>query len=313
MKRSLRRGMTLLDLLVAIALIIFLSAAMLPAQNRNRETANRVRCGSNLRQIGQALMLYANENNGNYPRTKYDPKSDKINAYTGYDSKNPFEKDGGPEVNDVTTPLYLLLRTQDLVPGVFVCPSTEKRGIDFGIKAKAKDGGPSTRPAARPATQSSYQEPDPAIVAAIQVHSNFPDNRSLDYSIHNPYFSEKAIDAGSRWTNTLKADFALAGDMNPGSPELLKLNATAGWRELQAANSANHQRVGQNILYGDLHVEFLQTPFAGVEQENIYTYGASGKDNGGEGIIGSTTGANDSVLLPTVEQGKAKEGGEGQK
>ena len=40
---------------------------MLPSLNRARETANRVKCASNMRQIGQALLLYANSNGGQYP------------------------------------------------------------------------------------------------------------------------------------------------------------------------------------------------------------------------------------------------------
>jgi prepilin-type processing-associated H-X9-DG protein len=41
----------------------------LPSLNRSRETANRVKCASNMRQIGQAILLHSNENRGNYPMT----------------------------------------------------------------------------------------------------------------------------------------------------------------------------------------------------------------------------------------------------
>jgi prepilin-type processing-associated H-X9-DG protein len=40
---------------------------LLPSLNRAREMANRVKCASNMRQIGQDLMLYANANRGQYP------------------------------------------------------------------------------------------------------------------------------------------------------------------------------------------------------------------------------------------------------
>lgn len=42
-------------------------SVLLPSLNRARETANRVKCASNLRQIGQGIQLYANENKGKYP------------------------------------------------------------------------------------------------------------------------------------------------------------------------------------------------------------------------------------------------------
>ncbi|HEV2295217.1 MAG TPA: hypothetical protein VGR35_15295 [Tepidisphaeraceae bacterium] len=40
---------------------------LLPSLNRARETANRVKCASNLRQIGLAMLLHSNENKGKYP------------------------------------------------------------------------------------------------------------------------------------------------------------------------------------------------------------------------------------------------------
>jgi len=40
---------------------------LLPSLNRARETANRVKCASNMRQIGTALMIYGSANGGQYP------------------------------------------------------------------------------------------------------------------------------------------------------------------------------------------------------------------------------------------------------
>jgi prepilin-type processing-associated H-X9-DG protein len=40
---------------------------LLPSLNRARETANRVKCASNLRQMGQGILLYSNDHSGNYP------------------------------------------------------------------------------------------------------------------------------------------------------------------------------------------------------------------------------------------------------
>jgi prepilin-type processing-associated H-X9-DG protein len=65
-------------------------AVMAPSLGRARETANRVKCASNLRQIGIAILLYANENHGHYP--------DSVDQ---------------------------LLLTQDITSPVFVCPSSK--------------------------------------------------------------------------------------------------------------------------------------------------------------------------------------------
>jgi prepilin-type processing-associated H-X9-DG protein len=63
---------------------------LLPSLNRARETANRVKCASNERQIGQAMLLYSNDHTGEYP----------------------------PDLGT------LILKTE-ISPEVFVCPSSD--------------------------------------------------------------------------------------------------------------------------------------------------------------------------------------------
>ena len=92
------KGLAIAGISVSVA-SIFLGGCMisilLPSLNRARETANRVKCASNLRQIGQALLLYGNDNRGVYP------------------------PDFPP-----------LLLTQDITAEVFVCPSTNTNRAD---------------------------------------------------------------------------------------------------------------------------------------------------------------------------------------
>jgi prepilin-type processing-associated H-X9-DG protein len=64
------RGMAIAGLVLGIVGTLFslLSVSiLLPSSNRAREQANRVKCASNLRQIGLAVQLYANANKGNFP------------------------------------------------------------------------------------------------------------------------------------------------------------------------------------------------------------------------------------------------------
>jgi prepilin-type N-terminal cleavage/methylation domain-containing protein/prepilin-type processing-associated H-X9-DG protein len=64
MVRETRRGFTLVELLVVIAIIALLIAILLPALLKANEQARTAKCLSNLRQIGQALGLYAVDNKG---------------------------------------------------------------------------------------------------------------------------------------------------------------------------------------------------------------------------------------------------------
>lgn len=57
----MEKKFTLIELLVVVALIAILAAMLLPALNSAREKGLEAACRGNLRQIGQALAMYAND------------------------------------------------------------------------------------------------------------------------------------------------------------------------------------------------------------------------------------------------------------
>ncbi len=122
-------GFTLVELLVVIGIIALLISILMPALSAATERARRIRCGSNLRQIGQGLLLYANDNRGIYPRTAAAPTG-PFTCFTGAAAPDPFGA-GGPSANDVTAALFLLVRS-DLNPEVFICQSSNQEKDTMG-------------------------------------------------------------------------------------------------------------------------------------------------------------------------------------
>jgi prepilin-type N-terminal cleavage/methylation domain-containing protein/prepilin-type processing-associated H-X9-DG protein len=271
------RGFTLVELLVVIGIIALLISILLPSLNRARESANRVKCGSNLRQIGQAILLYANENHGAFPRTIYRPNTAPNITNQGFDKTDPFV--GNPcGDNNVAASMFLLIRTQDITPEVFVCPSGNADKDTYG-NAKG---------------------------VSAQKRSNWSDiKKNLSYSMSCPYPDTTGVNKGYKWNSTLGADFALAADLNPGKQgtyDVTRPKVNSSSKDMQIANSANHQGQGENVLYGDGHVEFVQNPFCGTKRDNIYTQSGStdGSNPTSTNYKALPKWAGDSVMLPSL-------------
>ena len=72
MKRPQRSAFTLIELLVVIAIIAILAAILFPVFAQAREKARSATCLSNMKQLGNAVIMYVQDYDGAYPLAWHD-------------------------------------------------------------------------------------------------------------------------------------------------------------------------------------------------------------------------------------------------
>jgi len=82
-QRLSKSGFTLIELLVVLAIIAILTALVTPMLKKARDSANRISCANNMRQIGVAFQLYAGENNQSFPDYRWDISLDQYLSKAG--------------------------------------------------------------------------------------------------------------------------------------------------------------------------------------------------------------------------------------
>src|SRR5438046_473261 len=70
-QKSYRRAFTLVELLVVIGIIAVLISILIPTLAGVRRQANVVQCGSNMRQLAAAMIMYVQDNKGRFPASEF--------------------------------------------------------------------------------------------------------------------------------------------------------------------------------------------------------------------------------------------------
>ena len=229
--------------------VIAAGGALFPAVMSARDAQQRVQCMNNLKCIGMNLKTYAAMNRGNRYPTLYSKEGDP---------KRPQETWGGPAAWDRGTwalkdrgdedmeledhgpftcnlhCLWLIVRDGMSDPRVFVCPRDSNVSED-----DVEEVG-----------QDSWWD--------------FERLTHCSYSYQNQL--GRAMTEGSAYPSV-----PIMADKSPGRPDVNdKPSGPEGRKPWYLWNSPNHDWKGQNVLYGDGHVEWTTEPTCGHDGNNIW-------------------------------------------
>ncbi len=216
---------TLIELLVVIAIIAILAAMLLPALNKARETAQGAKCLSNMKQIGQNMVLYMNDYDDFFPVGDNDQG---VTWYQLIAAKN---------ADDLTTSSQLYYgRT-----GIFDCPKASGYAKIYGIhQALAPSWFPdSVWP--RKARKSSILGQPSAKMIVSEKGTNYDKNWG-----YNDFMTWRA-----RWTSDTVtyqgSNLSYSFDLDRDLPE----GTSGGW---EGARSVRYRHGAKNSgLFGDGH------------------------------------------------------------
>jgi len=133
-RNSDRRGFTLIELLITISILAILASMLLPTLMRSRASAQRIRCVSNLRQLGLAAHLYWDDNAGNCFRYGGATTNGGQLFWFGWIGQGA---EGQRAFDASTGALYPYLQGR----GVELCPALNYSAPEFKFKASGASYG----------------------------------------------------------------------------------------------------------------------------------------------------------------------------
>ena len=306
------RGFTLIELLVVVAIIALLISILLPSLARARELSKRTVCSANLGGTGKGFATYATANNDDWPvpDAATAPGNSNIGAVdytlaTGVKRGQLLdpaigETTSGALVVSTTRGFWYLIRSGASSPKSFICPSSEDMANDED----------------NPAAYWDFGKGDSTTETNVSQTIATENWKQVSYAYQVP-FGTLAKPNGD-----VDNDMALAADKGPygvqieavksatdiGIPTATSLSSPDDWRKF---NSPNHggfnDGEGQNVMYPDAHVSFINTPLAGVSRDNIYTQWGTTGDNWVRRVQGRVVtkngkqvpvGSTDTLLYP---------------
>jgi prepilin-type processing-associated H-X9-DG protein len=274
---------------VVVAIIALLIGILLPSLSRAREIANRTVCASNLNGLYKAMYTYSVTNSDKFHIAGAATSGQNAVGFaTGLSARNVSTVTTGAMANNVTASIWMMVRDGSVSPKSFICPSS----------------GNTPDPLTQAATTNS---------ADLKNTFDFLKADHLSYSPLNMYGTIQS----KKWGSNVPADYALVADNNncastDAKRHTQEKNTNPATTDVQEhENSLNHQKEGQNIMFGDGHVSFGNDPFQGRNNDNVFASDSTSSSDGAESAVVPSIANNqsfiqalrterDSMLLPVT-------------
>jgi prepilin-type processing-associated H-X9-DG protein len=262
----------------SLLMLPMLIAILLPSLARAREIAKRAVCASNLRGIGQAMKVYANDNADWYPTTPFAEAAQDGAAMgvsfvgqMGANLTRPLAPEDFAKVHP-SRALFMLITDGSCITKQFTCPTSGDAEDDLrnsvgGAVRVAQPGVDRFDFRGYPFESYGYQLP-------FGPHARPSEKLSPNMAImadKGPFFEPGTATATGQvpdqpvaaWPPGTMITLPGLGNANA----ILQANIDV-WRPF---NSRNHGGEGENVLFVDGHVQFVIKPIMGVNYDNIYT------------------------------------------